>query len=100
MGGALIGPILGLAGSVLSAAMAPSAPSPPSLPPAPKPVPVPAAPPAPIAEPIKQPEGALDLAAAKQRDLKRQASAQNTGITLLNADSGNPKGQGKTLLGQ
>ncbi len=105
MGIGLIAPILG---AVLSAVMAPSppsAPTPPPTPPPPAPAPPPPAPPvappppptpppAPIPEalPLSEdgpgisPEEVADNEAAKLRSIKRrQAAADNTGLTLIDA---------------
>lgn len=74
-------PVLGVLGSLVSGLAGMMGKSSPPSPPAPVAPPPP--PEAPSVEPAKEPEGALDEEAAKQRALQRRRASQTQGLTLL-----------------
>lgn len=91
---ALIGPLLGLVGSLID-----SPPKPPALPPAPQPAPIPPTPAGAFQEGNLDTQTQIDQQAEIQRTLQRRFAGFQTPSTLLNQGGQDPNVSTPTLLG-
>lgn len=100
MGAALpiVGALISIAGSFMGGQSQPSAPTPIPLPPPPPPAPTPVPPAIAPEQTTIEPGQAIDLEAAKARQIRRNALSNVTPVTLLGSGNAD-QNSGKDLTG-